>query len=148
MADARDGTYDSAWEPNAEQLAEWEEWCDSRPTKVAEVARRLVPWKLYQMRSTGQRVVIVHYDEEESGEVSLSVDVSGAYNFLMFDRQVFGVDPDDLELASWPPEEGDIVGTLLPEELVGPFIDEVARPAILGPKEAERVRREIEDASG
>jgi hypothetical protein len=129
-----------------EQLESWEEWLDERPPAVAEVARRLPPWKLYRLKSTDQLVTIYAYDEilegEKTGQVSLKVDVSGRFNFLVFERRVFGIDPDDLEEADAPPED-ELVGVVFQGEEADKFIDEVARPALLGEEEAERVRLAI-----
>ena len=124
-------------DPTPTELAEWEEWCDSRPPAIAEVARRLPPWKLYRLKSTDQRVTIAVYDEpldEKTGEpsgdpVTLQVDVDGRFNFVIFERRVFGVSPDDLEECDLP--EGEVVGALFTEEAeVEGFIEAARRAQI------------------
>lgn len=130
--------------PTEEQRAGYEEWCASRPPHVAEVARRLPPWKLYRMKSTGHRVTLYAFDENgEEGAVTLRVNVTKEYNFVTFERQVFGIDPDDLEECDLPGED-ELLGTLYEGEEADRFIDEVARPAIMGPERAEEIRQEFE----
>ena len=87
-------------EPTEESLAAWEVWLAERPEAVREVARRLPPYKLFKMKSAGLYVTIDSYDEELSGKVSLKVYVNHRFNdFLLFERCVFGVDPEDLAEA-------------------------------------------------
>lgn len=85
------------YDPTPEELAEWEQWLNERPTRVAEVARRLLPWKLFRMKSTGQRVLVMQYDEEVDGSCTVTVLVHHYLNPCGVPRSVFGVDPDDLE---------------------------------------------------
>ena len=126
-------------DPTSAELAEWEEWCDSRPSPIAEVARRLPPWKLYRLKSTGQRVTIAAYDEpldEETGEpsgnpVTLKVDVDGRFNFVIFDRRVFGVAPDNLEECDDLPDKGEPIGTILTEDAdIDDFVEAARRDQI------------------
>lgn len=71
------------------------------------------------MKSTGQRVLVDSFEEgKQTGRITLSVAVRAEYNFLIFERLVVGVDPDDLEPSDLPgPDEQ--VGALLtdPEEI-------------------------------
>lgn len=94
-------------ERSSEQEAGWQEWVASRPAGVRAVAERFDPWSLYRMKSTGQRVTIVSFGEPLDGcPVTLTVWVSGKFNFTIPDLQVFGIDPDDLEPCDLPgPEE-------------------------------------------
>lgn len=85
--------------------AGWIEWVKSRPPALQEMCKRLPPDRLYRLEDTGQRVTIASY--EEGGTVT--VIVSGKYNAVMFERQVFGVDPKTLQ-------ECDVPGV---DELVG-----------------------------
>jgi hypothetical protein len=101
-------------EPNAEQLAEWEEWLnDPAHAPVAEVARKLPPWKVYWMKDPpGQRVTINSYhdiledsDRHRKGDVVLNVNVGGYFNFVVIERDVFDVPWQDLtecdDLRPW-----------------------------------------------
>ena len=40
-------------EPNAEQIAAWDEWVEERPPVVRDICRKIKPWKLYKLKSTG-----------------------------------------------------------------------------------------------
>ena len=69
--------------------AGWEEWVSTRPPIVQELCRKYPPDRLYLLNPSGQRVTIVSYSEDGS----VTVNVSG----LFLDREVFGIDPNDLE---------------------------------------------------
>lgn len=95
-------------DPTDKNRSDWKAWVASRPAIVREIIDRhaFEPWKLYRMKSTGHRVTIAAFDEPESGGVMVRVDVSGAFNLVAFERQVFGIDPDDLEECDLPaPDE-------------------------------------------
>lgn len=94
-----------------EQLSEWNDWVQSRPERVRSVAVKLPPWKLYRIRQSGHRVTIQAFDEQTDGKVTCRVLVGGEFNLVAFERQVFGVDPDDLEECELPtPDE--ILGSM------------------------------------
>ena len=110
----------------------WNKWVEGRPPEVKALCKRRSPDRLYRMKSSGRRVTIYSYSEDGT----VTVNVSGKYNALTFERQVFGVDPDDLEECDLPKED-EPLGVLLTErEDVGAFIDEV-RPTILTEREAD-----------
>lgn len=111
-------------EPDAATEKAWREWVAERPTSVRLVAERFEPWSLYLMKSTGQRVTVRSFYEDGT----ISVNVTGQFNAVMFDRYVFGIDPDDLEPCELPSEDA-IVGTMLSGEEVDENID-VLRAAI------------------
>lgn len=104
----------------------WGEWVASRPPIVKAVCEKLPPDRLYRMKSTGSRVTLYSYSEDGT----VTVDITGQYNAHMMDRQVFGIDPNDLEECDLPgPDEP--LGTLLTEDAdVEAYIDAV-RPAVL-----------------
>lgn len=79
---------------------EWTEWVNSRPPLVKDIAQKLPPNKLYRLKTTGQRVTM--YSISENGTVT--VDITGEFNLIDFDRQVFGINPDDLEECDLPKE--------------------------------------------
>ena len=98
--------------PTPEQLGGWHNWVDSRPECIRELIRRrnFDPWTLYRLKTTDQRVTLVGFHEsEDDKKVTLMVDVSGDFNFVIQERVVFGVDPDDLEECDLP-SEGEILG--------------------------------------
>jgi hypothetical protein len=99
--------------------AEFDAWAETRPPVVREMCKRLPPDRLYRMKSTGQRVTMYSYSENGT----VTVNVTGQYNQITFDRRVFGVDPDNLEECDFPPSD-EPIGTLLTEqEDVEAFID-------------------------
>jgi hypothetical protein len=99
--------------------AAWREWVESRPPEVKAMCERLPPNLLYRMNSTGQRVTLHSYSENGT----VTVNVTGEYNFVTFERQVFGISPDDLEECDLPgPDE--LIGAVLTEDTeVDAFID-------------------------
>lgn len=99
------------YEPTEKQIKEWSEWVQSRPDNVRMIAERFTPWTLYKLKSTDQKVGIRSFNEDGT----MSIIVSGKYNVVMFDRCVFGINPDDLEECDLP-EEGQLVGALLSQE--------------------------------
>jgi hypothetical protein len=61
------------------------------------------------MKPSGKRVTICAFSDDRT----ITVNISGQFNFLMFSRLVFGVDPDDLEPCDMPSDD-EIVGSMLP----------------------------------
>lgn len=89
-------------EPTPEQEVGYREWLASRPPHVRAVAEQFEPWSLYRLKPTGQRVTIVSFGEAQDNSVTLTVLVSADFNLVMFERQVFGIKPDDLEPCDLP----------------------------------------------
>lgn len=106
--------------PTPEQERLWKEWLDKpEHAKIRAAAERLDPWTLYRLKTTGQRVYLLAFtDPGGDGKVTCRVGVSGEYNLVTFERDVFGVDPDNLEECDLP-GPGEVVGTFdLPDNLV------------------------------
>lgn len=99
------------WTP--EQQAGWDEWLATRPAVIQEMARKYPPNVLYRIDS-GHRVTIYSYSEGRT----VTVNVSGKYNFVAFERRVFGIPIDELVECELPtPDE--TLGTLdIPIETV------------------------------
>lgn len=113
-------------DPTPEQEVGWKKWVKSRPKKVRVIAERFDPWSLYRLKDTGQRVTLRSISEDGT----VSVNITGDFNVIMFDRYVFGIDPDKLEPCELP-DESEPIGTVLTEEAdIEAFVDMV-RPAIL-----------------
>lgn len=111
-------------EPTVEQEQGYLEWVASRPDVVRVIAERFDPWTLYRMKSTGSRVTLASFNEDGT----VRVDVSADFNFTLFERSVFGVDPDDLEPCELPsPHE--LTGAVLTASQVDANID-VLRVAV------------------
>lgn len=70
------------------------------------------------MKSTGQRVTLCSIFEDGT----ISVSVSANYNFVLHERNVFGIDPNDLEPCEIPPPD-ELVGSVLTDEQVEENID-------------------------
>lgn len=104
------------YEPTAEQETEYREWIKSRPAHVRAVAERFEPWSLYRMKSTGHRVTVYSFGEGDDGSVTLTVAVTGEFNAVVFERQVFGIDPDDLVPCELPSTDEPIGAALTQEE--------------------------------
>jgi hypothetical protein len=110
-------------------MAAWQEWVDSRPPVVKALCERLPPDRLYRLKG-GNRVTLLSYAEDGT----LRVLVSGQYSFVTFEREVFGIKPEDLTECDLP-TEGELTGALLTEEAdVKSFIDEI-RPAVLAARD-------------
>jgi CYTH domain-containing protein len=90
---------------------EWANWLKTRPASVRRLCERLPPDRLYRMKSTGQRVTLIAYSENDT----VRVNITGRYNLVSFDRQVFGVSADDLEECDLPPSD-ELIGTLLTQQ--------------------------------
>jgi hypothetical protein len=90
------------YDPTPGQRAAWDGWVASRPACVRRVAERFNPWSLYRLRTTGQKVMLLSFSEEEDGRVTLTVNVTSEFNRVAFERRVFGIDPDDLEPCELP----------------------------------------------
>lgn len=105
---------------------QWQEWVATRPPEVQALCIRLPPDRLYRMKSTGNRVTLYSYSENDT----VTVNVLAAYNALTFERQVFGISPDDLEECELPGQD-EPVGALLTDRAdIDEFVD-VMRPHIL-----------------
>ncbi len=104
----------------------WYEWVKTRPECIRVLCERFTPDRLYRLKSTGSRVTIYSYSEDNT----LTVDITGDYNAHMMDRRVFGINPDDLEECDLPAED-EILGAVLTDDAdIEAFVDMV-RPAIL-----------------
>ena len=110
------------YEPTPEHHAIWIEWVSTRPANVRAVAERFDPWSLYLLKPTGQRVTIHSFSEEKDGAVSLTVNVLREFNAVLFERQVFGINPDDLEPCELP-DSSEPVGAVLSHTEVEDNID-------------------------
>jgi hypothetical protein len=132
------------FEPRREQIEGWKEFVGSRPPAVRAIAERFEPWRLYRMKSTGHRVTVHSFSEPDGvGRVTLTVNVLGTFNLVEFERQVFGVEPEDLEECELP-GENEPVGAALSDDQVDSHIDELRlhiRPDLWERGPDGRVRR-------
>ena len=63
--------------------------------------------------------------------MTLKVQVNARYNFVAFERNVFGVDPEDLEECDLP-AEADPVGSVLSQDDVEAMSPDQLRAALAG----------------
>jgi hypothetical protein len=110
-------------EDEATLEASWVQWLASRPQVIKDLGARFKPWKLYRMKSTGHRVFCLSFSENNT----ITVAVTGTYNLLSMERQVFGIEPDDLL-------ECDLPG---PEEVVGVYLTEDEQLLMVNRRRAE-----------
>lgn len=82
-------------------------WTSTRPAVIQEMLKSHPPGRLYRMRSTGHRVEIYSYSENRT----VTVSITGRYNFVVMDRQVFGIPIEDLTECDLP-AECEAVGSL------------------------------------
>ena len=120
-------------EPTPEQLDGYRAWVASRPPNVRAVAERFEPWGLYRLKPTGPRVIVLSFGEEEDGRVTLTVHVSAEYNFTLFERNVFGINPDDLEPCDLPSDD-EVTGAVLTHDEGTEYIDGLRAMAGITPK--------------
>ncbi len=90
------------YEPDADQQLAWMVWLGQRPESVMRVAERLPPWLLYRLKSTGQLVEMRSFSEDGTVTVAVLKQWNGPH---VFERDVFGVDPADLEAVDAEPSE-------------------------------------------
>lgn len=121
------------FEPTPAQEKNWSKFVASRPKKVRAVAEKFWPWELYRLKTTGSRVTLYSFGEHDDGSVTLTVNITGQFNLLTFDRQVFGIKPEDLEPCELPSKD-EMLGAMLTHDAdIEAFVDEV-RPIILAAK--------------
>lgn len=90
---------------------EWNKWVESRPPIIQDLCKRFPPTKLYRLISSSHKVTIHSYSEDGT----MTVNVTGQYNYVAFDRQVFGIKPEELEECELP-APGELLGTALTED--------------------------------
>ncbi|MGE0652020.1 MAG: hypothetical protein AB7P12_09745 [Alphaproteobacteria bacterium] len=86
-------------EPTPELRADWKEWAKGRPTIVQENARKYPWWELFLLKTTGQRVSCMAYAEDGTVRVLIQPQFN---SMLVHPREVFGIDPNDLEPCDIP----------------------------------------------
>ncbi len=115
-----------------QQQIEWNKWVESRPPIIQDLCRRFPPYNLYKLESTGQRVTIYSYSEDGT----LTVNITGEYNIVMFDRQVFGIKAKDIEECELL-KDTDATGTILTEQEHVENLLDALRPELLAERRAK-----------
>lgn len=113
------------FEFDEEKLKKWVEWLSTRPQIIKDLAEKFPPNKLYLLKTSNHRVTIRSYVEDGT----LTVNVSGEFNSIMFDRGVFGIKPEDLAECDLPKKD-EKLGTVLTEEKEIDNFIEAIRPLL------------------
>ena len=100
------------------QESAWKRWVAKLPPIPRAVAEKFDGITLYRLKTTGQRVTVESYGDDGT----VTVNVSGRFNLTPFERDVFGIDPADLEPCDLP-ESNEEVGSILSHAEVGANID-------------------------
>jgi len=95
-----------------ELTKEWRKWVNTRPSVIQELAKRIPPDRLYLLKTSNHRVEIYGYVEDGT----LIVSVLGKWNKVMFERNVFGIKPEDLEECDLPSASEELGAILTQEE--------------------------------
>ena len=88
-----------------EQEREWNEWLDERPPMIRAAAEKFPPWHLYKLTPTGQLARIMSYAEPAAVDAKVTVTIHAWYDWHppgLPGLNVFGVDPEDLEIVETP----------------------------------------------
>ncbi len=91
--------------PSFDQRIGWHAWVAARPEKGRLAAERSQPWNPYRLKPGALKVGIYSFhgpdeDSDDASPVTVTVDILHEHNpRLIFERRVFGIDPDDLELV-------------------------------------------------
>jgi hypothetical protein len=83
------------------------EWLESRPEVIKELAKLLPPGRLYRLKTSNHRCTLHSYNEDRT----VTVNVTGEYNRVLFSRSVFGIKPEDLEECDLPGPDEDLGDT-------------------------------------
>ena len=109
-------------QPTAKNEREWKKWVLERPACIREAVAKykLDPWTLYRMPS-GHRVYLLSLsdpDATKNQQVRCRVGVSGEFNVVTFERDVFGVDPAELVECDLPKPDEQVGSLDLPIDVV------------------------------
>jgi hypothetical protein len=131
------------YEPTPEQEKGWVAWAAGRPKVIQDLAARFKPWKLYLLKSSGHRVFLLSFNESNT----ITVAVTGKYNLVSMERQVFGIQPEDLEECELP-DPGTPLGVFLTEEEQLDMINRRRHEHGIGSIDLAEFRRMREDSEG
>lgn len=126
-----------------EMVAKYERWIQSDDFSEAAAAnaRRFPPWKLFRMQDTGQRVTTLAFADDGT----IRVLVSGEYNFLVFERQVYGIDPNNLEECDLPLPNERLGVILTTDEELDSYIGDIksgkSKAEVVGPRVRDYIKK-------
>ena len=99
-------------QPTPAQEKGYRKWVRKLPAVARALAERFDPWTLYRLKSTGSRVTIQSFADDGT----MTVAVTGRFNLVTFERQVFGIAPDELEECDLPPADEPVGAALTHQE--------------------------------
>lgn len=105
--------------PTDDQVAAWKAWLSDRPQVIKDMVAKhgLDPWTLYRLKSTNPRVYVQRvYVVSLFEDGTVKVGVTGEFNLLTHERNVFGIDPADLEECDLPRDDEPLGSLELPVE--------------------------------
>ena len=76
---------------------ELERWLEGRPAIIRETATKLLPWKVYRLKTTGQLARVQAYAEDGTVRCLCWRDELGPEFASLTAVSVYGLSPDDLE---------------------------------------------------
>jgi hypothetical protein len=97
---------------------EWHAWIKTRPEAIQKMAKELPPDRLYWLETSGHRVEIYGYVEDGT----LIVSVLGKWNKTMFERNVFGIKPEDLVECDLPSPDEELGAILTEKEDIDAYL--------------------------
>jgi hypothetical protein len=101
------------------QQQQWQDWLKERPPVIQKMAIKYPPNELFQYKEW--RVYIQSYNEDGT----VTIGISGQYNYLMFERAVFGVNPENLTPCALPDSDEKLGVVLTRQEDIDKYLDYV-----------------------
>lgn len=99
----------------------WLGWVAERPPVIQDLCRRFPPDTLYRLKTSNHRVTIHSYSEDGT----MTVSVRGEFNLVSFERNVFGVKPEDLEECDLPSPDDSTGAVLSTQQEIDEFIERI-----------------------
>ena len=127
-------------QPTKTQEKRYRQWVRKLPKKARALAERFDIWTLYRLKSSGDRVTLHSFNDDGT----ITVIVSGKFNLVMFERQVFGIAPDDLEECDLPAAD-EPVGAALSGAETAENLDAIrvlVRPDLWTMRDGKAVRKQ------
>lgn len=115
--------------------AAFDEWIKTRPQVIQEMAASHPPDRLYRMGSSGHRCTIYSYAEDKT----VTVNVTGEFNRVLFGRQVFGITLEDLTECELPSPDENVGDTAMEAGMNHDDVEKVIRSAPDDSTPAQRI---------
>ncbi len=79
---------------------EFNDWLSTRPEIIKKMGEKWPPWNRYRLKTTGQHCYLCSYSEDETVTITIYGHDTSALDAMnqMLPRNVFGVNPEDLEI--------------------------------------------------